>query len=189
METEEYVRLTEAQGALTFEQTAKIHEIAFTDAKISLQELESAVDDYSKFCALPSAVSAAFTLEHFELARALATESLASALKYPSDWNHGNALHLGHTVLGLLALRERDSVEAVRRLKLSAEHKGSPQLNSFGPTMHLARVLLVEGETQAVLQYFDQCRSFWSTGKPWLDFWYAHVTDGKVPAFFKNGHF
>jgi hypothetical protein len=187
MEIEDYVRLTEEQSSLTREQTIKLRESAQTHSKHDLRKLESAENDYERFCALPNAASAALTLGLFELAETLAIESLATAQQYPNDWNYGNALHRGHTVLGLLALRDDDSAEAVRRLNLSAKHKGSPQLNSFGPTMQLAKALLASGETRAVLQYFDQCRVFWSMGKPWLDFWCTHVAEGKIPTFFNNG--
>jgi hypothetical protein len=60
---------------------------------------------------------------------------------------------------------------------------GSPQLNSFGPTMQLAKALLRAGETRAVLNYLAQCRVFWTAGKTWLDLWEAKIHEGQVPNF------
>ncbi len=38
---------------------------------------------------------------------------------------------------------------------------GSPQMDSFGPNMTLAKDLLEKGERDAVLEYFMRCRKFW----------------------------
>jgi TonB family protein len=116
-------------------------------------------------------------------AAAYAEELLAAAPQHPSDWNYGNALHDGHTVLGRLALRQGDVARAREQLLASASTPGSPQLRSFGPTMWLAKELLDKGEKDAVLEYLTLCRSFWPTGVTNLSAWSQAVRDGRTPDF------
>jgi hypothetical protein len=116
-------------------------------------------------------------------AAAYAEELLDAAAKHPSDWNYGNALHDGHTVLGLLALRQGEVAKAREQLLASASTPGSPQLRSFGPTMRLAKELLEKGEKDAVLEYLTLCRNFWATGAINLSAWSEAVRDGRTPDF------
>jgi len=71
-------------------------------------------------------------------------------------------------------------------LMTSATTTGSPQLNSFGPNMSLAQDLLVQGERDAVLEFFARCRSFWKMGQKKLDEWTATVKGGGTPEFGAN---
>jgi hypothetical protein len=108
-------------------------------------------------------------------------------LRVPAaDANYGQAVHDGHMVLGLIALRKDDVLQAKRDLAESANIKGSPTLDSFGPNMLLAKALLERGEHEAVLEYFESCRSFWTMGAKQLDAWTATVRSGGVPAFGAN---
>jgi TonB family protein len=116
-------------------------------------------------------------------AAAYAEELLAAAPQHPRDWNYGNALHDGHTVLGRLALRQGDIAKAREQLLDSARTPGSPQLRSIGPTMWLAKELLEKGEKDAVLEYLTLCRAFWTTGGLSLSAWSQAVTDGRTPDF------
>ena len=52
--------------------------------------------------------------------------------------------------------------------------------------MSLATDLLQQGETEAVLAYFELCRVFWKMGRDRLDAWTKEVRAGKVPAFGAN---
>lgn len=144
----------------------------------------SATCEVERFLAAPSACHVAYMLGDRPLALQLAHQCLALATQFRDNWNHGNAIHFGHTVLGLLALDDGDRVQAVAELRASGATPGSPQLKSFGPTMHLARALLRCGEHQAVLEYFQQCRRFWVTGARWLDIWEKKVGRGAMPTFF-----
>lgn len=63
---------------------------------------------------------------------------------------------------------------------------GSPQLNSFGPNMSLAKDLLASGERDAVLDFFMSWRSFWKMGSVTLDNWTGAVKAGEVPNFGAN---
>ncbi|WP_171088925.1 hypothetical protein [Usitatibacter rugosus] len=168
---------------LTPEHEAQLRAIAVERAPEDLAELESAAPGRDRFYALPEAAKAAYHLERFDLAAQLAAEALQSAPTYPDDWNYGNAIHAAHTVQGLLALRAKDKERAARELLLAGATKGSPQLNSFGPSMLLARDLLRTGEREAVLTYLDQCRKFWEMGGVWLDLWERKVRDDGIPNF------
>ncbi len=98
-----------------------------------------------------------------------------------SDWNYGNAVHAGHSVLGLVALRNGDVSRAREQLLEAGKTPGSGQLNSFGPNMILASELLKKGESDVVLQYFDLCRKFWKMGGAQLDSWSETVRKGGKP--------
>ena len=88
-----------------------------------------------------------------EKARSYAGELSTEPRKHAGSWNYGNAIHHGHLVLGRLALLD-DNVEGAREHLLAAGRTpGSPQLNSFGPDMTLARELLDRGEREAVVAY------------------------------------
>ncbi len=119
-------------------------------------------------------------------AKVYATELAEDAAKGRADWNRGNAIHHAHLILGRLALHDGDIAEAKLQLHAAGETPGSPQLNSFGPNMTLARDLLQRGETEAVLDYFAQCGKFWKMGKNQLDAWTKEAKAGKVPNFGGN---
>jgi hypothetical protein len=103
-----------------------------------------------------------------------------------TDWNSGNNVHHGNMVLGLVALQEGDSEAAKTYLIASGKTKGSPQLNSFGPNMTLAKAMLEKGETETVLEYFELCAVFWEMHRDRLDQWAAIAKDGMVPDFGAN---
>lgn len=63
-----------------------------------------------------------------------------------AGWNSGNRIHHGNLILGRIALTQGDVAEAKTRLLAAGKTPGSPQLNSFGPNMMLAKELLELGE-------------------------------------------
>ncbi|QJR13496.1 hypothetical protein [Usitatibacter palustris] len=173
---------------LTPEQESELRGVAIGRAPEALAAYQNAQSDDERFDALCDAAFAAFHLEQYELASRLAAEMLAAAPNFEGDWNYGNAVHAGHTVLGLLALRNGDTPLAVEELHKAGATCGSPQLGSFGPTMILAKALLRVGESEAVLTHFGQCRKFWKMGETWLDIWEGKVRDGQTPNFFMHQH-
>lgn len=74
-------------------------------AEPALAQLAAASTDEDAFHAIPKAASAAYDLGRFAEAERLATRSISRAAQFSASWNCGNALHVGHTVLGLLALQ------------------------------------------------------------------------------------
>jgi len=102
---------------------------------------------------------------------------LRQAPKLRGNWNHGNALHHAHSALGRAALRAGRVGDAKRHLLASAKTKGSPQLDSFGPSWDLAAELLARGERETVLRYLELCRGFWKMGARHLDAWAKSVRE------------
>jgi outer membrane lipoprotein-sorting protein len=133
--------------------------------------------------ALPQLAKAALKAGALDKAAVYAHDLLRSPSNDPM---YGQALYDGNMVLGMVALHQGDVREARRYLLESAKTKGSPVLDSFGPNMQLAKALLEKGERDAVLEYFESCRSFWTMGAQQLDAWTATVRGGGVPAFGAN---
>ena len=121
-----------------------------------------------------------------ERAAAMANELLALSASYEDDWHYGNAVHHGHLVLGRIALRKGDTDAAKQHLLAAGRTPGSPQLDSFGPNMMLAKELLAAGEAETVLEYFELCGVFWAMGAPRLRRWAALVREGRTPDFRAN---
>jgi hypothetical protein len=176
------------EAPFTAEMEVTLRQIVLARAPAELAQLASAADDGESFVHLPSAAASAFHLEQWADAKQYAERSLALAPSFRKNWNYGNAIHLGHTVLGLLALNADDHSSAIIELLESGQTPGSPQLNSFGPTMQLAKALLRAGHVQPVLEYLSKCRIFWAMGGTWLDLWERKIREGHVPNFFQHSH-
>jgi hypothetical protein len=131
---------------------------------------------------LPDLATIALEAGEAAKARGYAEEMLNSDLQ--EGWNAGNLVHHGHLVLGRLALRDGDTKTAKEHLLAAGKTQGSPQLNSFGPNMTLAKELLEKGERQAVLEYFKLCGTFWKNKN--LEAWTREVQAGKIPDFGAN---
>lgn len=119
-----------------------------------------------------------------EDARAVAERMLRA--DEPASWNQGNQIHHGNLILGQIALRKGNVDEAKSRLLLAGKTTGSPQLNSFGPNMQLAKELLERSETAVVLEYFELCRKFWKSPHSQLDQWVEDVKANRIPNFGGN---
>lgn len=115
-----------------------------------------------------------------------ARELLAQASSFPDDWNYGNAIHKGNILLGLIALKNRQITEAKEYLLKAGSTPGSPQLDTFGPNMALAKELLLAGETETVLKYFELCSKFWDADFGQLSHWTSAIRRGQVPNFGAN---
>ena len=103
-----------------------------------------------------------------------------------TDDESGNGPHEAHIALGLVAVHEGDLDAAQIHLLKSGMTTGSPTMNSFGPNMSLAKALIEAGQSEVVLQYFDQCEAFWEMGGEELAKWRAIVEQGGVPDFGAN---
>lgn len=128
---------------------------------------------------------AAFAAGDWARARRYAEEALEAA-RHGIFWWTGDAIHQGNLVLGRLALRE-SNVEAAKHYLLAAgKTPGSGSLSSLGPGMALAKDLLDKGETATVIQYLEECRSFWDGNRGKLAEWLALVRAGLRPDFGAN---
>ncbi len=121
-------------------------------------------------------------------AEALANELITVAGDFKDDWNYGNAIHHGNTVLALIALKNGDIHQAENYLLKSADTIGSPQLNSFGPNFKLANELLLLGHRDVVLNYLSQVSKFWEMGDAFLPVWFKEIEEGNHPQAMRNFH-
>lgn len=138
------------------------------------------------FDGLISMAQAEFDANHLGSAEQYAHELLDSSSGFKQQWNYGNAIHMGNLILGRIRLRQGRIADAKDYLLASGRTPGSPQLDSFGPNMSLAKELLEKGESQVVLEYFDFCGKFWLIGQDQLNDWRAAVKQGKIPDFGAN---
>jgi len=153
-----------------------------TEAKKALEQLEIAYR-------LSTGLEQTVLLE--ELAKAaLVAQELAKTREYAelmlsqssTGWNAGNNLHQGNIILGKIALAAGNVEEAKHRLLAAGKTSGSPQLNSFGPDMTLAKALLQKDEKAVVLEYLALCSKFWTLGKDRLDQWTEIVKNDQIPS-------
>jgi len=138
------------------------------------------------FYALAKLAKAAFIAGDLDKAQTYATQLVEMAPQYPNDWNYGNAIHDGYMILGRVALVRGSVALAEQDLLNAGSTKGSPQLNSFGPNVSLAKDLLEKGRADTVLQYFALCRNFWKLHLAKLDQWSDTVRGGGIPNFGPN---
>ena len=124
-----------------------------------------------RFYALNDAAKQSFVLGQTEEARKYASNLLALLPKFPGDWNYGNAVQDANLVLGRIAVQEGRIEDAKRHLQEAGKSPGSPQMNSFGPNMSLAKDLVEKGERDVVVEYFELCRKFWRMDRGRLDQW------------------
>jgi hypothetical protein len=118
--------------------------------------------ELDRFYSISAEMSAAYKARDFGSADALAREYLKLAKRFPCNWNYGNAIHNANSILGLVALRNVRKAEAVSYLAASGATPGSPQLNTFGPSLRLARELASAGEHAAVASYLSSVKRFWT---------------------------
>ncbi len=137
---------------------------------------------------------AALEANETELAKQHATETLQNNTDDAND-DYGNVIHNANQILGRCALREDRLADAKAYLLKAAATPGSPQLNSYGPQMTLARELLEKGEKETVLQYLDLICKFWASDKDesalgkqisnehaaLIAGWKREIAEGKIP--------
>jgi hypothetical protein len=158
----------------------------------TMDGLARAKSEFERYLVLNEAAKWAFVFGKVEDARAYASELLALDQKFQNepwssvhDGNHGVAVHDGNLVLGRIALQEGRKDEAKQYLLAAGNSTGAPELGSFGPNMSLARDLLLSGEQETVLKYFDLCSKFWRGGRK-LPEWTTDVRAGRMPGFDGN---
>ena len=135
---------------------------------------------------LQDASKAAIEAGDYAKASAYAARLLREADQFEDNWDYGNAIHTGNIILGMVALRSGDVDGAKNHLLRAGATPGSPQLNSFGPNMSLAKELLVKGEREVVIRYLTLCESFWRSDVVTLRKWQAEIKKGRIPDFGAN---
>ncbi len=148
------------------------------------------MEDKDKYVAILNVAFLAYRDGEHELADDLAMQSFALDKKFSHTmnyrWMHGNVIHDAHTILGLTALKRGEKRSAAAHLLDAGKTTGSPQLNSFGPTMILAEALVEAGERAAVIEYLESCKKFWKLSDGQLDSWIAAIRRGGNPDFGLN---
>jgi len=156
----------------------------------SLKELENAYSNtpekQKRFYLLDSLAKAAYEADDLNKAKFYANDLLNLASQYRKDWNYGNAIHHGNLILGRIALKTGDVDNAKKYLIEAGKTPGSPQLNSFGPNMALAKELLENGESDSVLKFLEQCEHFWEMKEDRLKKWRSDIQNKVVPDFGAN---
>lgn len=125
--------------------------------------------------------SQAINRGELEAAGRLGEQRLEGAIE-AADWDYGNAIHFGHLILGHVAMRRGDIDRAKNELLRAGRTPGSPQLNSFGPNMSLARDLLLKGEEEVVVRYIELLGEFWDFDDA-LEEWVRQIRRGEPPSF------
>lgn len=149
----------------------------------ALMELNAAKTPEERFYALNDAAKQSFISGKLGEAQKYAQELLGLLPQFEKNWNYGNAVQDANIVLGRIAVRENRIDDAKRYLLAAGKSPGSPQMNTFGPNMSLAKDLLEKGEKEVVLQHFELCRQFWEMHNGKLDKWSQEAKEGKIPDF------
>ena len=160
---------------------------ALAEKALALREQSlDKTDNEKRFVALDQLAVDAFAAGDSVKAQQYASELLRLAPEFKNSWNYGNAIHKGNMILGLVALQHGDIPGAKQYLLASGQTPGSPQLDSFGPNMTLAKALLEKGETDTVVAYLESCKVFWKMGGRELQNWIVLVKGGGNPDFSSN---
>ena len=162
----------------------KLREAQIPLALEAISELENAENEKDEFFALSRAPIAYVIVGKMDKAKEAAKLFLELAEDFKDSWNYGNAIHNSNLVLGICAFDEGDIKAAKNYLENAGKTPGSPQLNSFGPNMQLAKRLLSVGEYESVLNYFNLCEKFWASGSEWLRIWKEKVSNKQIPKFY-----
>ena len=156
---------------------------AYTAYEQALQRVSGARERHAL---LEEAARSALHAGILDKAQQYAQELLDTAVEasHAATWNFGNAVHHGNLVLGHIALLRGDLKRAEEHLIKAGKTPGSPQLNSFGPNMLLARELLRKKRPDAVIEYLRLCGVFWDRTK--TDAWIKMIEAGGIPGFGGN---
>ena len=155
-------------------------------SEIGIEALRQAQNEEERFYALGDAAKEAFNIEDYVAAEKYANQLAELIPMYKTNWNYGNAIQDCNLILGRIALKNGKVEEAKQYLIKAGKSPGSPQMDTFGPNMSLAKDLLEAGEYEVVIEYFSLCKIFWEMHDGRLDEWTVLVKAGKIPNFGAN---
>jgi len=144
--------------------------------------------EIGRFFTIRQEMNSALNSGDLDLAENLAIEFLELAKSNLKSWNYGNAIHHANLMLGKISLIYNDIEQSKKYLIKASKTIGSPQLNSFGPNMSLAKELLEIGESEIVLLYINNTRKFWVKKFSWQKTknWENEIRKGLIPDFKGN---
>jgi tetratricopeptide (TPR) repeat protein len=157
-------------------------------AKASLDSFENAQAESTPRAygnLLPNLGKAALAAGEFNKAADYASQMLATEAG-KDNWNKGNLIYYGHFILGMLAVQKGDLDKVEKCLLAAGDTPGSPQLNSFGPNMSLAKELLDRGRNKTVLDFLKKCSKFWRSHDDRCNQWIQQIEQGQTPDFGGN---
>jgi hypothetical protein len=152
----------------------------------AVQRLSRPGTDEERFYALNTAAKGSLVFGNPDDARRYAEELSALTPRFKGNWNYGNAIQDSNVVLGRIAVAEGRIDDAKRHLLGAGASPGSPQMDTFGPNMSLAKDLAEKGERDTVLAYLELCRRFWKRDGGKLDRWSRVIESGRTPDFGAN---
>ena len=153
-------------------EVAVIQHITSPDIRLNkLEELSDKIDDRAKYYLMDRLCLAKAEAGQYESARNCAKRLLETASRFRDDWNYGNAVHRANIVLGRVALAQGKLDDAENFLLQAGKTPGSPQLQTYGPDLDLARDLLAREKVNGVINYLENCKMFWKLGAEHLNTW------------------
>lgn len=139
-----------------------------------------------RFLQLPELAKTAYAAGDMNKAAAYANELLTAIPAQRPIVRLGQAIFDGNVIAGRVALQAGNVFSAREHLLAAGKTPGSPALQTYGPSMALAKELLEKGEKDIVLEYLAECKGFWKMDRGRLDGWIAKIKDGKLPDFGAN---
>ena len=162
----------------------RIHSISDCAARYSVAgSLLKKLSGYSRYLFLTDVAIYAYESELYSQSEIYAKELLHLANAFQKDQDHGNAVHYGNIVLGLVALERKDAELARYYLLQATTSSGSSEIERFGPDFTLARQMIEENEFIAVIDYLNLCRPLWTKGNSQIDQWIALLNENQIPDF------
>ena len=149
-------------------------------------DVHDLVDGEERLRLLPKIAVSALNAGLADEARRWAQASLDSVEALKARRLHGDAVNVGHTVLGRLAFADGDVDAAIAHLRASAKTPGSLQLNTFGPNLKLAEQISQAGHRDVVIEYLQACAEFWVGGRDRIEEWVGVLREGDTPFFGNN---
>ena len=137
--------------------------------------------ELQRFYNISEEINQAVFINDLERIETLAIEYLQLSQKFHKNWNYGNAIHDANIALGIAELRKGNIKKSAKYLIAAGKSPGSPQLDSFGPELKLANVLLQNEQREAVKKYLSEVRKFWKMDKGLIEKWLISIESGKTP--------
>ncbi len=137
--------------------------------------------ELKRFYDISEEIDEALFTNELDRVRVLAEEYLRQSKKYRKNWNFGNATHDANIALGIVELRKKNITASASYLVAADQSNGSPQLDSFGPDLRLANVLLKNGQNEAVIKYLEGVKTFWKMDGGRIDKWIKAINAGHIP--------
>lgn len=164
-------------------------EVKVTDCSEKSWNPSNTTSKLNRFYELNSLSIKKYQQGDFISAKKLAVEYLTLADSYKNNWNYGNAIHDANRILGLISYQSGKYDEAALYLSHAGKSSGSPQLDTFGPELDLANLLLKKGKTVEVKSYLLGIQDFWEMDNGVVKEWIDAIDRDELPELSRFGDF